>query len=80
MFELIPIIIAIVILFFVVKFFSLSFKLLYNGILGAFALWFLNLFGSFFNVSLEITVVNALIAGFFGLPGVIFLLAYKYLF
>ncbi len=62
------------------KVFSLSMKFLYNGLLGALMLWGLNILGSLFGVAVEITVFNSLIAGFFGVPGVIFLLAWKMLF
>ncbi len=80
MFELSYIILAIILLLLVTKFFSFSFKLVYNGLIGVVALWVINLFGSFFGITLAINVVNSLIAGFFGLPGVIFLIGYKYLF
>jgi inhibitor of the pro-sigma K processing machinery len=67
-------------LFIVVKIFSLPLRFLCNGALGAALLWALNVLGAAFDLTIEITVINSLIAGFFGVPGVIFLLAYKYLF
>ena len=53
----------------VVKCFSLPFRLIWNGICGAVALWFINLIGGFLGFGLKITVIKALIAGFFGIPG-----------
>jgi inhibitor of the pro-sigma K processing machinery len=76
--EIVYIIGALVLLWLIVKFFSLSARLLYNGVLGAAMLWLLNLFGSAFGLSLEMNILNALIAGFLGIPGVLFLLFYKY--
>lgn len=77
MFELIYLIAAIGILYLVVSFFSLPFKILYNGIIGAISLWLLNLIGGLLGFTLEITIFNSLIAGFFGVPGVIFLILLK---
>ena len=48
-----------------VLFFALPFKLVWNGIIGAVALWLVNLVGALFGFGLKITVVKALIAGFF---------------
>ncbi len=49
-------------------------RLLINGILGAILLFVLNTLGGPLGLTLEITNLNALIAGTFGLPGVIVLL------
>ena len=59
----------VLILVVVVKCFSLPFRLIWNGICGAVALWFINLIGGFLGFGLKITVIKALIAGFFGIPG-----------
>ena len=48
---------------------TLPFRLIWNGICGAVALWFINLIGGFLGFGLKITVIKALIAGFFGIPG-----------
>ena len=53
-----PFIIGVLILVVVVKCFSLPFRL-----------WFINLIGGFLGFGLKITVIKALIAGFFGIPG-----------
>ncbi len=52
-------------------------KLLYNGILGGILLWLFNLAGSLVGFKLAITPITALIAGFFGLPGVVSLVLYQ---
>ena len=64
-----PFIAGVLILVIVVKCFSLPFRLIWNGVCGAVALWFINLIGGFLGFGLKITVVKALIAGFFGIPG-----------
>lgn len=52
-------------------------KLIINGIMGAVLLFFINAIGTLFNFSIGINAVTALIAGFFGVPGVIFLIIFK---
>lgn len=55
-------------------------KLIANGILGVILLLLTNFIGErFFNFTLGINVITALIAGFFGIPGVIFLIIFKLL-
>ena len=66
-----PYIAAVVALLLLVKLFSLPFKLVWNGIIGGAALWFINLVGAVFSFHINITVVKALVAGFFGVPGVV---------
>lgn len=70
-----------VILFFLLKLLSVSIKvivkLVINGIMGLLILSVFNLFGSIAGVTLEFTAVNALVAGFFGIPGIIILLLFK---
>lgn len=72
-------VIALVVLFCIIKFFSLSISLLWNGIVGVIMLWLLNMVGSAIDFHLPITFVSALIAGFLGVPGVILLVAYQLL-
>jgi inhibitor of the pro-sigma K processing machinery len=62
-------IIAIILLYLLVKFLSLPVKLLYNGIVGALMLWVFNLVGGLLGFTVHINVLKALIAGFFGIPG-----------
>ena len=47
--------------------FRIVWKLITNSIVGALMLWVVNLFG----LGIEITFFKALIAGFFGVPGVL---------
>lgn len=68
---------ALVILLIVVNIFSLSLKLLWNGVVGMILLWLFNLVGGIVGLHLEIGTVSALVAGFFGIPGVILLLLYQ---
>ena len=64
-------IVGIIVLFILVRVLSLPFrivwKLITNSIVGALMLWVVNLFG----LGIEITFFKALIAGFFGVPGVL---------
>lgn len=55
---------------------KLAFKLVYNGIIGGMLLWVVNFFGTYISFQLEMTILNALIAGFFGIPGVVGLILY----
>ncbi len=56
------------------------FKLALNALLGFVVLFVLNFFGEFIGVSVPITLLSALITGFFGVPGVIFLVLLQILF
>lgn len=72
-----PFIVGVLILLIVVKFFALPFKLVWNGIIGAVTLWLVNLVGALFGFGLKITVVKALIAGVFGVPGLLAVLCWE---
>lgn len=63
----------------IVKLFTLPFKLVWNGVCGMILLWIVNMLGSMIGMHLNITVINALIAGFFGIPGVFCMIAYQLL-
>lgn len=67
----VPYVVAIVVLLLVVKMFALSFKLVWNGIIGGIMLWLINLVGAVFSFHIDITIITAIIAGVFGVPGVI---------
>ena len=64
-------IVGIIVLFILLRVLSLPFrivwKLITNSIVGALMLWVVNLFG----LGIDITFFKALIAGFFGVPGVL---------
>ena len=55
------------------------FKFLIHAALGFVILILLNFFGSWLNISLELSWINCAVSGFFGIPGVIVLLLLKYL-
>ncbi|ERI93003.1 pro-sigmaK processing inhibitor BofA [Clostridiales bacterium oral taxon 876 str. F0540] len=75
--------IAIICLFLVVKLFSwpikILFKLIANAFLGVILLLIVNFIGGYFNFFIGINWVTALVAGFLGVPGVIFLIIFKLL-
>lgn len=52
-------------------------KLIINGLIGGVVLFLFNILGTFVGLAIEITPINALIAGFLGVPGVILLLLYQ---
>ncbi len=64
-------IVGLVVLYILLRVLSMPFrivwKLITNSIVGAIMLWFVNLFG----LGIEITFFKALIAGVFGIPGVL---------
>ena len=64
-----PYIVGLILILFVVQLFELPFQLVWNGLVGAAMLWLINLVGGFVGFGLKITVIKALIAGFFGIPG-----------
>lgn len=54
-------------------------KLVINGVLGVILLLLVNFIGASFSFHIGINAITALIAGFFGIPGVIFLIIFKIL-
>ena len=58
---------------------KLVIKLLYNGILGGLMIGVVNLIGVYFNFYISLNPLNALIAGFLGIPGVILLIVLQFL-
>lgn len=70
---------GVVLILIVVKLLSMPFKLVWNGICGAIMLWLVNLVGSLVGFSLKITIIKALIAGFFGVPGAVAVILYELL-
>lgn len=73
--------IAILGLYILVKIFAwplkILFKLIINAILGVFLLLIVNFIGQYFNFHIGINAITSIIAGFFGVPGVIFLIIFK---
>lgn len=56
------------------------FKLLINSIAGLVLLWLANLIGGVVGFYLPYTLVNVLVSGIFGMPGVLALLVFRFLF
>ena len=52
-------------------------KLIISGILGIGVLIVLNLVGGIFDVTIAINPISAIVAGYFGVPGIILLLSLK---
>ncbi len=52
-------------------------KLIISGCLGALLLVILNLVGGLFGITIAVNPLSALIAGYFGLPGIVLLLVLK---
>lgn len=59
---------------------KIFFKMLVNALLGAVILIIFNLFGNVIGFTIPITWVSALIAGIFGIPGVIAIIIYMFIF
>ncbi len=53
-------------------------RLIWNSILGGILLFFVNLIGEIWGISLVINPFNAVVVGILGMPGVILLLLLKY--
>ena len=66
-------IIGVVIIFALVKLISLPFWILKNSLVGAVMIYIINFIGIF---TIKMTFVHCLIAGVFGVPGIIGLLIY----
>ena len=74
-----PLLGGVVLVWLVVKLLSMPFKLVWNGLCGALLLWCINLVGSIVGFSMKITIIKALIAGFFGVPGAVVVVLYELL-
>lgn len=57
---------------------KIMFRLTYNAIIGGLVLWLVNLVAGFFGLSVAINPVTALIAGLLGIPGLVLIIALKY--
>ena len=66
-------IIGIIIIFALVKIVALPFWLLKNSIIGAIMLYIFNFIGFF---TIKLTFLNCLVAGVFGIPGIVGLVIY----
>ncbi len=66
-------IIGIIVILVLIQLLELPFWLLKNSIVGAIMLYIFNFIGLF---TIKVTFINCLVAGVFGVPGVIMLLIY----
>lgn len=59
-------------------FFKISFKLGMHALSGFVGIFILNIFLSFFNMNIPYNLVDMLIVGIFGVPGLVVLLLYYF--
>lgn len=57
---------------------KIMFRLTYNAVIGGLVLWLVNLVGGVFGLSVAVNPVTALIAGLLGIPGLVLIIALKY--
>ena len=70
--------IGLALLFLIIKLLKWPLKILINGILGIILLYISNIVGSYIGFVLPITAISALVAGFLGIPGIIFLILFQF--
>lgn len=70
-------IIGLLLLSLIIKVLKWPFKIIINGIVGIVLLYIANILGTYLGFTIAINWVTALIAGFLGVPGVIFLIIYQ---
>lgn len=69
--------VGLLLLYLTIKFLKWPLKILLNGIIGIVLLYVANYLGTYLGFNIEVNAVTALIAGFLGVPGVIFLVVFK---
>ena len=70
--------IGLALLFLIIKLLKWPLKILINGILGIILLYISNIVGSYIGFVLPINAITALVAGFLGIPGIIFLILFQF--
>ena len=70
--------VGVALLFLIIKLLKWPLKILINGILGIILLYIANIVGSYIGFVLPINAISALIAGFLGIPGIIFLVLFQF--
>ena len=70
--------IGLALLFLIIKLLKWPLKILINGILGIILLYISNIVGSYIGFVLPINEISALVAGFLGIPGIIFLILFQF--
>lgn len=73
-------IIGLALLYLVIKLFKWPIKILINGVIGMVLLYITNYIGAYFDFTIAINPITALIAGFLGIPGIIFLVVFQLFF
>ncbi|MGL5087452.1 MAG: pro-sigmaK processing inhibitor BofA family protein [Clostridium sp.] len=69
--------VGVALLYLVIKLFKWPLKILLNGVIGIVLLYVANYLGTYLGFNIAINAVTALIAGFLGVPGVIFLIIFN---
>lgn len=69
--------IGLVLLYVVIKILKWPLKILMNGVIGIVLLYLANLLGTYLGFTIGINWITALVAGFLGIPGVIFLVIFQ---
>lgn len=70
--------IGLALLFLIIKLLKWPLKILINSILGIILLYISNIVGSYIGFVLPINAISALVAGFLGIPGIIFLILFQF--
>ena len=70
--------VGLALLFLIIKLLKWPLKILINGILVIILLYIVNIVGSYIGFVLPINAISALIAGFLGIPGIIFLVLFQF--
>lgn len=70
--------IGLALLFLIIKLLKWPLKILINCILGIILLYISNIVGSYIGFVLPINAISALVAGFLGIPGIIFLILFQF--
>lgn len=70
--------VGLALLFLIIKLLKWPLKILINGILGIILLYIANIVGSYIGFVLPVNAISALIAGFLGIPGIIFLVLFQF--
>lgn len=70
--------VGLALLFLIIKLLKWPLKILINGILGIILLYIANIVGSHIGFVLPVNAISALIAGFLGIPGIIFLVLFQF--
>ena len=69
--------IGLVLLYLLIKVLKWPLKILINGVIGIVLLYLTNLLGAYLGFSIAINWITALIEGFLGIQGVIFLIIFQ---